>query len=236
MSILFVIDSDFTKFVTQTSQAYQQDLLSKLEKPSLLTKLIRKNVYHARSKNLNKSSDLIAWWFNAYVSSIEETDYGMVLEECARYILTKRGGFKSSFEGIDLEIECDDSYELHQVKSGDKWGNHTAYRGLGFFFEDAVKKLNTSKKIRCINGCCYGKGNSLTTYGYEKICGKAYWELLTGNANFASELMTTLGNASSVNNDVYQAKLDTIKSKLVLSFNKSFLMKDGSIDWLKLIK
>ena len=70
-----------------------------------LTKLLAKNPYLFRSKNLVIAGDLVKSLLDSYLSSQEETLFGDFLEGLAIYVAEQvLGGWKSGITGIDLEF------------------------------------------------------------------------------------------------------------------------------------
>jgi len=71
-----------------------------------LTKLLRKNPYLFKAKNIQTAGELIKGLLDAFLSSSEEKLFGDFLENLAIFIANQTcGGHKSSAPGIDLEFE-----------------------------------------------------------------------------------------------------------------------------------
>ena len=69
------------------------------------TKLVRKNPYLFKAKNIQTAGELTKGLLDAYLSSSEEKIFGDFLEDLAIFIASQTcGGHKSTAPGVDLEL------------------------------------------------------------------------------------------------------------------------------------
>lgn len=172
-------------FVNENIVEFHNKRVQILSRLTLL-KLIDKNPYLFRAKNINLASELIDNTMTAFLSSSEEKVFGDFLENLAIFIASSTvGGHKSSAQGIDLEFILDRNHYLVSIKSGANWGNSSQHKKLVDDFKDAVKRIKQSSQHATPQptlGICYGK-NKTTHHrnGYIQIVGQNFWTLISGN-------------------------------------------------------
>ena len=203
--------------------------------------LKRKNPYLFKVKNIGTASDFIKTVLDAHLSSQEETLFGGFLEELAVYICAYvYGGSKSSAEGIDLEFEKESTKYIVSIKSGPNWGNSGQIAKMRDNFRKAKKILRTnaasSPNVVAVNGCCYGKENNSDKGDYLKLCGKDFWQFISGNENLYLEIIQPLGHQAKEKNDRFLDEYAKVINKFSLEFIEMFCDASGAIDWEKLIR
>ena len=88
-----------------------------------LNRLLRKNPYLARAKNITTASEMVGGLLDAFLSSSEEQLFGSFLEGLAVFVAQQTsGGHKSTAEGVDLEFINRRIHYVVSVKSGPKLG------------------------------------------------------------------------------------------------------------------
>jgi hypothetical protein len=105
-------------------------------------------------------------------------------------------------------------------------------------FDQAKRILRTntplSKNIVAVNGCCYGKTNRLMKRDYFKICGQAFWELISDNERLYLEIIKPLNHEARKRSEEFQEEYLRVLSDFVIEFQKDFC--DGIIiNWEKLV-
>ena len=163
-----------------------------------LRKLISKNPYLFRAKNITRASDLIEGTLEAFLSSSEEKLFGDFLEDLAIFVASKTtGGHKSSAPGMDLEFDNNGTYYVVSIKSGPNWGNSSQHARLATDFGNAEKRLRQSLHIKAVLkvlGICYGKTKTTTTKeGYIKVVGQNFWTLISDNQNLYIDIIEPVG-------------------------------------------
>jgi hypothetical protein len=218
---------------------FHQNRIKHIQTLSLKKILKRKNPYLFRGKNILTAQDLIKPILDAYLSSQEETIFGDFLEELAIFVCGEVfGGFKSAAEGIDLEFTRKNIRYLVSIKSGPNWGNSSQIQRMKSNFKQAQKILGSSIKeaqVTFVNGCCYGQDGKPNKGDYWKICGQAFWELISGNERLYIEIIEPLGHKAKEKNDAFYIEYTRILNCFTLEFGKEFC-DNGIINWKKLVE
>jgi hypothetical protein len=151
-------------------------------------------------------------------------------------------GRKAGIEGIDLDFDKDGNRYLVSIKSGPNWGNDSQVKKMIDQFDTARKRLATSgnkSSLICVNGCCYGKSRVQSEYkakgNYYKICGKRFWELISGEADLYTGLIGPIGHEAKVKNDEFKQSYGLLINRLTKEFLSDFCDDDGRINWEKLL-
>lgn len=227
-------------YISGNIKTYHEKLFGRLLELRLKDVLKRKNPYLFKAKSLNTSQDLIKSILDAYLSSQEETIFGEFLEQLAIYVCHYvYGGKKSSSEGIDLEFEKDEVRYIVSIKSGPNWGNSGQIAKMKDNFRKARRILgtNTSKvKVIAINGCCYGKDNSPDKGDYLKYCGQDFWELVSGEPDFYTKIIESLGYRAKERNEKFFEEYAKVINRFTVEFTKDYCDTFGAINWNKLIE
>lgn len=231
--------NEVTQYIQDNIGTFHQRRSGSLRGLKLVDVLSKKNPYLFRAKNVQTSEELVKALLDAHLSSQEEGIFGSFLEGLAIYVCKKvYGGKKSSSPGIDLEFEKDDVIYITTVKSGPNWANSGQLRDMIEKFKQAKKILRTntplSRNIVAVNGCCYGKTNRLMKDDYYKICGQAFWELISDNERLYLEIIKPLNHEARKRSEEFQEEYLRVLSDFVIEFQKDFC--DGIIiNWEKLI-
>ena len=149
------------------------------------------------------------------------------------------GGWRSKITGIDLEFDHEGTRYIVTIKSGPNWGNGSQIAKMKADFISAKKTLQTSNhklNITAVNGCCYGQDETPDKGDYYKYCGQRFWTLISGEETLYTDIVEPLGNAARQRNLKFVESYAKIKNRFVLEFGQRFCSKDGSIDWMKLVK
>lgn len=218
---------------------FHQRRLEGLESLRLDHVLKRKNPYLFKAKNLVNAEDLVKSLVDAYLSSQEETVFGAFLEQLAIFCSAETvDGRKSGIDGIDLEFVRDDVLHLVAIKSGPNWHNASQLKKLRTDFLRAKKTLNTNSArpvVRFINGCSYGRISK--DYGdFEKICGEAFWTLISSEKNLFTDIVEPLGFEAKKHNDAFELKYGLVRTKFTAEFISKYCDEDFAIDWEKIVR
>jgi len=232
---------EVTLYVESNIGDFHNRLLESLNELSLSTILFKKNPYLFRAKALITAGDIVKGLVDAFLSSREETVFGNWLEGLARFINEKvYTGHKSSTPGIDLEFENEGIRYIVAIKSGPNWGNSSQVKKMVIDFNTARKTIKTSGskiQVEAINGCCYGRDNvPVKNDNYSKLCGQRFWEFISGDKDLYLEIIEPLGHKAKEKTDEFNEAYSKILNRFTREFMENFCMKDGSIDWNKLVK
>ena len=208
---------------------------SKVDLPKILK---QKNPYLFKAKNVLTAQDLIKGFFDAFLSSQEETLFGDFIEGLAIFVCDRvHGAKKSKLTGIDLEFEKDGAMYIVEIKAGWNWGNSSQLKQLRVNFANAKKLLRAKgvKKVIAVNGCCFGTDNKPDKGDYLKLCGQRFWGLISYDTNLYKEIIEPIGFKTKQKNEEFFENYAQIINKLTLEFSQNFCT-DGKINWEKLVE
>ena len=232
--------NDVKDYVNENVVDFHQRRLKSLEELNL-EKLLTKNPYLFKAKNLLTANALIEDLLSAFLSSSEEKLFGDFLEGLAVFVAQKTcGGHKSTAQGVDLEFFNNDTHYVVSIKSGTNWGNSSQQDKLEQDLKTAVARLKQSKRssnIQPVLGICYGKTKTTFLRGYMKIVGQNFWHLISENPNLYTDIVEPIGYRAREHNEDFAKK----KAGLVNMFAMEFIPKfcnpsNGYIDWVKLVQ
>lgn len=232
------------EYVENNISTFHHKRLLKLDSLRLNDVLKKKNPYLFKAKSVQKAQDLVEAIVGAYLSSSEEGILGDWLEGLAIYISEQvYNGRKSAVPGIDLEFDKDSVRYIVSIKSGPNWGNSSQIRKLVDYFNSARRVLRTSGsniQVKAINGCCYGRTTAKNRYqkngDYYKLCGQAFWELISDDPNLYKLIIEPLGYKAKEKNQQFDEAYAQKINLFTLDFARNFCKSDGEIDWEKIIE
>jgi hypothetical protein len=225
---------------------FYENRLKWLESASLSVISKRKNPYLFKAKNIETSGDLAKGILDAFLSSQEETIFGGLMENLAIHVCHEVfGGLKAEegkYRSVDLIFERDGKTFIVGIKSGPNWGNadqiNIMVRNLGIA-KKLIKKELGKPKIVSVNGCIYGKDNSHKVnknpaLSYYKICGQAFWELVSGDSELYKKIIVPLDKEAKKRDEIfkelYAKKINEMTEDVVNLF-----YTDSNLDWDKVI-
>ena len=231
--------ADITRYVEDNIGAFHTARLGSLAAVKLSAILRRKNPYLYKAKNVMTASDVVRGFLDAHLSSQEETLFGGFLERLAIFICQQSyTGVKSTAEGIDLEFTREATHYVVAIKSGPNWGNSQQIQRMRDNFLRARRTLKTNTtgmKMVAVNGCCYGKDNQPDKGDYLKLCGQAFWEFISGDADLYQKIIEPLGHQARERNEAFLQEYAAVINRFTQSFTAEFA-QTGVIDWLKLVE
>ena len=237
--MISITDAQITTYVAANIGDFHDKRLERLNNLTL-EKLLLKNPYLFKSKNLITVSDLVKSLLDAYLSSQEETLFGKFLEGLARFVaLETLDVFPDQHPGIDLEFVKDDSYYIVQIKSGPNWGNKDQLAELRQNFEYAalqVAERNPGMDIVTVNGCCYGRDTRPQKRGYIKICGQEFWELISNDDELYTRIIEPIGHDAKRRSEQFEVDYVAVINRFSLEFSLNFCDEASLIDWPKLVR
>lgn len=231
---------EVTQYVEENIDVFHEKRIERLKRLKLKTVLQKKNPYLFKAKHLLTAADIVKSITDAFISSNEETIFGDWLEGLAIFVNEKvYGGRKSGIANIDLEFDKDRVRYIVNIKSGPNWGNSSQIAKMKADFITAQRTLRTSNSkivIICVNGCCYGKENNPDRGTYFKYCGQKFWEFISGDSDFYTEIIEPLGHRAKERNEEFSESYSKMLNKFTAEFINDFCKKNGEIDWLKLVE
>ena len=228
-------------YVAANISFFHEARIEKLKNLKLENLLKRKNPYLYKAKDLNTPQSVVESLASAFMSSAEETMFGDWLEGLAIHIANLFfNGRKSSAEGIDLEMDKEDIHYFVSIKSGPNWSNSSSLKKLSENFVKAKRIFKTSghkANCECIEGCCYGTDASpLKNDGHYKLCGKLFWEFISGDSDLYTDIIEPLGINASFMNQKYKIEYDKMITRFSKDFGEIFSDKEGNLLWDKILK
>ena len=187
-----------------------------------LNKLLKKNPYLFRAKNLKTAGELVQSLLDAFLSSSEEKLFGDFLENLAIFIAGRTcGGHKSTAPGIDLEFEHKGIYYIVSIKSGSNWGNSSQQSKLAEDLRKAVVRVKQSRhgaNVQSVLGICYGKTRTSYLRGYLKVVGQNFWYLISEDEDLYTDIIEPIGYRAKEHNDTFCEG----KARVVNRFTRKF--------------
>ncbi|MEJ5308362.1 MAG: PmeII family type II restriction endonuclease [Anaerolineae bacterium] len=206
-----------------------------------LSRLLRKNPYLFRAKNLTTAGELIQSLLEAFLSSSEEKHFGDFLEDLAVFVAGETcGGHKSTAQGVDLEFINGGIHYVVSVKSGPNWGNSSQQKKLAQDLRDAVIRVRQSRvaaRVEPVLGICYGK--TRTSYmpaGYLKVVGQNFWYLISENKALYTDIVEPIGHRAKEHNEAFEEERTKIANRFTGQFISKFCDHTGAIDWVRLVE
>jgi hypothetical protein len=178
----------------------------------------------------------------AHISSSDENMFGEEFFEPICKALAAASHIAAT-RGVDFVIEGEDTYEAVAMKSGPNALNASAVSKQSQEFEQMRRSLNaTLRRLRKafipIMGCGYGRADSPPTASrnYRKLAGQAFWQHITGDADFYLKLVRLMRDDPDRNRPVYRQSRDKAVNRFVKQFSQAFCDDSGNILWEKLVE
>ncbi len=205
-----------------------------------LDKLLKKNPYLFRAKNLVLPWELMKELLDAFLSSSEEKLFGDFLEDLAIFIASHTcNGHKSTAPGVDLEFEEAGNYYIVSIKSGPNWGNSSQQNKLAEDLQKAAMRVRQSRhgaNLQTVLGICYGKTRTSYLRGYLKVVGQNFWYLISSNEDLYTEIIEPIGYEAQRHNEVFHEQKDGVIAKFTKECQERFCDAQGKVDWVKLVE
>ncbi|MEA3327354.1 MAG: PmeII family type II restriction endonuclease [Chloroflexota bacterium] len=231
--------ADVCEFVNENIVDFHERRINSLESLNL-NKLLRKNPYLFKAKNISTANELITGLLNAFLSSSEEKLFGDFLEELAIFIAGKTyNGHKSSATGVDLEFFKDEVHYIVSIKSGTNWGNSSQHKKLEQDLANAVKRIQQSHhslNVRAALGICYGNTRTSILHGYLKVVGQNFWYLISDNKELYKEIIEPIGYRAKEHNDVFFIEKNRVVNRFSKAFLEEYCFENGDINWDRLVE
>ena len=227
------------EYVSENIIDFHNKKIQSLEKLKL-SKLLSKNPYLFKAKNVMTAWELIDGFLDAFLSSSEEKLFGDFLEGLAVFVAEQTsGGHKSTAQGVDLEFLNNNTHYVVSVKSGPNWGNSSQQSQLERDLNNAVGRLKQSRRglyVQPVLGICYGKVRTSYIRGYMKVVGQNFWYFVSENKDLYTDIIEPIGHRAKENNERFAREKGNLANRLTRDFIKDYCDKSGAIDWLKLVQ
>jgi len=205
-----------------------------------LGKLLKKNPYLFKAKNVVTAGELISSLLDAFLSSSEEKLFGDFLEDLAVFVAQKTcNGHKSAAPGVDLEFLNKGVHYVVSIKSGPNWGNSSQQNTLERDLKNAVVRVKQSRhgaNIQPVLGICYGKTKTGYVRGYLKVVGQNFWYLISENKRLYTDIIEPIGHRAKEHNDAFLLEKGKVVNRFTKAFIDEFCDHSGAIDWVSLVE
>ena len=234
--------------ISDVIQPFYKIRLERLEFAKLSNIAKRKNPYLFKAKNIETAGDLAKNFLDAFLSSQEETIFGDLMEDLAIHVCHQVFGGEKAEQGkyrsVDLIFKRSNKIYIVGIKSGPNWGNSDQISIMKRNFKKAKSLLRLElgkKEFMLINGCMYGKENvphkvnKDPDLSYYKICGQAFWELVSGDNELYKKLIQPLDKEAKKRDEdfkkLYIGKINEMTKDIVNLFYTK-----NNLDWDKIIE
>ncbi len=230
---------DVNWYVNEHIVDFHQRRIKSLEELKL-NKLLKKNPYLFRAKNILSAGELIEGLLDAFLSSSEEKLFGDFLENLAVFVAGQTcNGRKSTAPGVDLEFEEADVYYVVSIKSGPNWGNSSQQSKLADDLQKAAIRLKQSHlgiNVQPVLGICYGKTRTGFLRGYLKVVGQNFWYLISHNEHLYTDIIEPIGYRAREHTEAFNRQKVGVFNRFVGEFVERFCDDTGLIDWGKVVE
>ncbi len=229
-------------------QPFYKIRLDRLESAKLANISKRKNPYLFKAKNIETAGDFAKAVLDAFLSSQEETIFGDLMEDLAIHVCHQVfGGIKAEqgkYHSIDLIFERNSKTYIVGIKSGPNWGNSDQINIMKRNFKKAkqmIRSASGKKDLVSINGCIYGKDNvphkvnKDPDLSYYKICGQAFWELISGDDQLYKKIIRPLDKEAKKRDEIFKNLYIEKINEMTKDIVKVFYTKNN-LDWDKIIE
>ena len=227
------------EYVNENIVDFHQRKIKSLEELRL-EKLLTKNPYLFKAKNISTASELITDLLEAFLSSSEEKLFGDFLEGLAVFVAQKTcGGHKSTAPGVDLEFFNKNVHYVVSVKSGTNWGNSSQQNKLEQDLKNAVvrvKQLKRGTNVQPVLGICYGRTKTSYVRGYLKVVGQNFWYLISENKALYTDIIEPIGHRAKEHNENFMRGRSRVINLFTKQFVDRFCDATGAIDWINLVE
>ncbi len=228
------------EYVREVMGEFYERRVARLETLEMVDVLGRKNPYLLKAAGISTAEELVEDLMDSHLAAQEPGLFGTVMEKLAiRVCAEAYGGRKSGIGGIDLEFEKGGTKYIVSVKSGPNWGNSGSIKAMEEDFGKAKRVLNTNTsgvRVVAVNGCCYGRTATEDKGGYLKLCGKAFWELISGDGEMYLKVHRLIGAEAEARRGEFEEKAGKVRARFVGEFGERFCDESGAILWDKLVE
>ncbi len=237
-----------TFIASDVIQPFYKIRLDRLTGVKLSDVIKRKNPYLFKAKNIETAGDLAKNILDAFLSSQEETIFGDLMENLAvsicRQIFNGKKAEEGKYRSVDLIFERDGKTYIVGIKSGPNWGNSDQVNIMKRNFKKAkalIRSEFSKEDLVAINGCMYGKDNVPhkvnrdPDLSYYKICGQAFWELISGDNELYKKLIQPLDKEAKKRDEIFKELYVKKINEMTKDVVKIFYTKNN-LDWDKIIE
>ncbi len=224
---------ELKEYIRKVLKDYYTSLLRRLDSISVDELLLKRNPYvmAATCSSIEKTVlDMVGY----SILKTEETKFGEeVFEKIIKFLLKKR-----SLEINNNHAGSTDVYYVEghiptalSIKSGPNWGNKAQKK-------DENRDMSMySSDTRCITGCCYGRGSSVTNnINHERLYGQELWAYVSGGqGNMYIEIIKIIVELRPEFHS-YIEKIESRKCELIDECLKLFEEDVDGVPWTEIVR
>lgn len=233
--------SELEELIKQCLEEFYRRRIENLRSLHLKEVLRRKNPYLMRAIGLRSASELVEHLLYLHTQASDETIFGDAFVEPIALAVSK--GRKSTAKGIDLEIETETTYKAIAVKSGPNIFNSSQTARMNDEFQELQNRLRqhlqrVGKQFDAILGCAYGRRNSAPTTRrrYRMVAGQAFWQEITGDADFYLKLVRLMRDYPEKQRATYLEEWNKAVNRFTRDLLNEFATEDGELDWERIVE
>jgi hypothetical protein len=192
---------------------------------------------------MSSAAEMIRELLAAHISSSDEAIFADEFFEPICKAVSEKAIQVAGARGADFVVETPDSYEVISLKSGPNAFNSSQVEKQNEHFLEIERSVRATlrslrKQYVPIMGCAYGRVDSEPTRSrrYYKLAGQAFWERLTGDAEFYLKLSDLMKDDPDRHKLVFREAWNKAENRFVRAFTEDFCASDGAILWEKLVK
>ena len=227
------------EYVNENIGVFHEGRLDSLQKLDI-KRLLKKNPYLFRAKNILTASEMVEGFMDAFLSSSEEERFGTFLEGLAIFVAQQTsGGHKSTAPSVDLEFINRGVHYIVSIKSGPNWGNASQQNQLEDDLKTAVSRVkqgNMQANAQSVLGICYGRTRTGFLRGYLKVVGQNFWYFISENKDLYTEIVEPIGYQAKEHNERYVNRKAETANRITKDFIDEYCHPSGAIDWPKLVQ
>jgi hypothetical protein len=230
---------DVNQFIHGGMAQYYQQRIEFLKNLKLDQIIVEVNPYLLRVKNDRWVSALIEKTLGHFLLSSEETHFSEFLKDLGIFVALKTtGGCESDFPGVDLEFEDKGELYIVAIQGGPDLDDSSSNSCIEEDLINAEHQLRQSKQIHLVRkvlGFCYGKSQTVALDdGFIRLSGQNFWALISGNLNFYTDIIKSIGYGAYQNEEDYLGEFAAKLNMLTYQFTDQYCHPDYSINWTKI--
>lgn len=223
--------------IRKSLDSFYSRRINKLSGLKLNDTLKKKNPYLFRAIGVAKGSEIVERLLGDYMSSSDEGIFGDAFFEPIAKLCS--GGHVAPSGGVDIAIETDKVYKAIAVKSGPNIFNSSQTKRMNDEFMSLRSRMHKiHKQFDALLGHGYGRKSAEASPKrvYRVRAGQAFWQELTGNADFYLKLITLMRDHPIRHRIEFESEWAKAVNRFELAFLHEFATPDGGIDWEKLVR
>ena len=227
--------AELERKISESLQEFHRRRLQAAQGLQVLKLMQRKNPYLYRALGTEIASDLMKSLLQTHLKESEETIFGDVFFEPLAMMAS--GGTVAATAGVDFFVQTDRKYLAVAVKSGPNVFNASQKRRQNAEFNALRSRLQKmQQEYDPLLGHGYGRyvSGPSDVKNYRDSSGQAFWEELTGDADFYLKLIRLMKDEPAKYKDKFDKEWAAIINRMTSEFTDLFCSQDGHIDWERL--